>query len=377
MFGTILLILSSTVLASNYNIIVSENSDRSNSVPLESSLLAGPIYIQVMDDPNIDRVSFYLDTQTDTPYRTEYHAPFDMAGPNYDGTASALDTSELLDGSHYIHVSVVLTDGSVITETAFFIIDNALSSYDYLSVDLQRNDPVLSKSSQSIATSSKGSSSFTFVNNDNPDRSNPYQLQSSTLSGNAYIELVSSIQIKKVAFFLDTSPDSTSSAIHNERNAPYAFAGDNFFKKPHPFDTRSVSDGVHTVFALITLEDNSVVTASSDFYISNSSSDFSVANNDTSNTGKTSISWSAPTERESGFKIFQSEIKKYIIFYGVRSHIYTDFIEITEKTDNVLPTSALIDQLEPGVVYYFSGITVDSNGISSILSNEVSRYIEP
>jgi len=559
---TILLILPPPALASTHSIIISENSNRSNSIPLESSTLAGLVYIQVIDDPSIDQVNFYLNSSTGTPYRTENSAPYDMAGPNNDGTASPLNTTELLDGSHYIHVSIVLTDGSKITDTAYFIVNNSSSTTDYVLLDVRISGPGVIKdinsgrecrksncsfkfetgtsihisaaptnntdefsgwegicegkndcifsidydntitaifSEQFQDTQSQSSPTFDLVFNTNPERDNPSPLQSDNLSELVYIELLSSSQIKNVAFYLDSNPDSTSNAWQIERNAPYDFAGTNSNNAPLAFDTKSVPNGAHTIFALITLENGTNTSVRSDFNILNTEpiqdtqnkssptfdlvfntnperdnpsplqsgnlselvyiellsssqiknvafyldsnpgstsnarqiernapydfagtnssnaplafdtksvsngahtifalitfengtnttvrSDFNILNknseisdtiNDSSINGQTTISWSAPTKRESGIKLLQSEISRYVIYYGTQSRVYTDSIEITEKINNVLPTSALVEHLKPGVVYYFSGSTGDSSGVLSKISNEISKLI--
>jgi len=489
-------------------LVISQNPDRSNSVPLESNFLTDLAYIQVLDDTNIDQVNFYLDSSTGTPYQTENIAPYDLSGTNDDGSARPLNTTELLDGSHYIFASIVLSDGSEITDTAYFNVNNPPPSNDYVLLDVHingqgvikelnsglecresncsfkfeagtlvhlnatptnktdefsawegicegKNDCIFSIDYDNTVTAlfneqvqdtqSKSSPSFSLVFNNNSDRGNPLLLQTDNLSGLVYIELLSSIQIKDVAFFLDSSPDSTSNARQIERLAPYDFSGTNSSNAPNPFDTETVSDGGHTIFALITLEDGTKVTTSSDFYIlninsdtsdsisdtsnsisdtsnsisdtsnsisdtsnsisdtsnsisdtSNSISDTSDSNSDTSDsnsdtldsisdtsdsnnyssyTGQTTISWSAPTERENGMDLLQSEITKYVIYYGSQSRVYTDSIEVTEKINNALPISVLVDHLEPGLVYYFSGITVDSSGLRSKMSNEVSKEI--
>ena len=94
-------------------------------------------------------------------------------------------------------------------------------------------------------------------------------------------------------------------------------------------------------------------------------------------TSSTSVRWTPPTERESGADLSLTEIKKYIIYYGVESGVYIDAIEVGFSTDsNGVPTTLLIEGLETGIVYYFAGMTVDTDNISSKLSNEISRLIE-
>lgn len=93
--------------------------------------------------------------------------------------------------------------------------------------------------------------------------------------------------------------------------------------------------------------------------------------------GSASVSWTPPTERESGDALDISEIKKYIIYYGTESGVYIDAIEVgLPNNSSTIPTTLTIEGLNKGVVYYFAGMTVDSNNISSILSNEVSRLVQ-
>lgn len=96
-----------------------------------------------------------------------------------------------------------------------------------------------------------------------------------------------------------------------------------------------------------------------------------------STTASTTVSWTAPTQRESGNPLPVSEIKKYIIYYGTKSGVYIDAIEVgLPDNSNTIPTELSIDGLDKGLVYYFAGMTVDSNNLSSKLSNEVTRLIQ-
>ena len=91
----------------------------------------------------------------------------------------------------------------------------------------------------------------------------------------------------------------------------------------------------------------------------------------------TTVSWAPPTQRENGDELSLPEIKKYIIYYGVESGVYIDAIEVGFSVDiNKVPTSLVIEGLTSGVDYYFAGMTVDTNNISSYLSNEIIRMID-
>ena len=84
------------------------------------------------------------------------------------------------------------------------------------------------------------------------------------------------------------------------------------------------------------------------------------------------VSWTAPNQREDSSVLSSSEISHYIIQYGKISGAYTNSIKVA-KTNNHLPTEITVPGLTEGEVYYFAGITVDSNASQSVLSNEVSK----
>ena len=96
----------------------------------------------------------------------------------------------------------------------------------------------------------------------------------------------------------------------------------------------------------------------------------------TQKTSSTTVSWNPPSQREDGTTLDSAEIKKYIIYYGTNSGIYDDAIEVvaTNGSDNI-PTELIIEGLLSGVTYYFAGVTIDTNNLTSNLSNEISRVI--
>lgn len=409
-------------------IMVSQNPDRSNPMPLASETLAGPAYIMVPDHPNIEQVNFYINTTTGTPFRTENNAPYDLNGGTSNGTANPFDTTALNDGSHFIFTSITLNDGSIMTLKSVFEVQNSVPEpieYVMLTMKIEGSGSVSELNSNFTCQTSNCSlklpkgyllnltaapldnknyifstwqglcegngdcihtlnsdqvitATFTELVQETPkveplsielavsrnsDRSNPALLESSTLSGLVYIELLSAVPVKQVAFFLDTSSDNTDTALKIENNAPYDFLGSDAQSNPKPLDTTTLSDGSHYIFALVILEDDSVMSVRSDFTILN--------------TQKNTISWTPSEERESGTALAESEISKYIIYYGKSSRNYTGAIEISKRdANNLLPKAISVDFLEPGITYYFAGVTVDANGISSALSNEVSRLIE-
>ena len=139
---------------------------------------------------------------------------------------------------------------------------------------------------------------------------------------------------------------------------------------PQIVDTSSVPSGRNALLPLVPQEEDHEITVRPETAISKTVQT-------KSSLGKNTISWIAPYKRENGTEVKPSDLKKYIIYYGIRSETYTDNIEINKNIYNHLPTSVSVDHLEPGIVYYFSGISVDSNGLRSVMSNEISRLIQP
>ena len=81
------------------------------------------------------------------------------------------------------------------------------------------------------------------------------------------------------------------------------------------------------------------------------------------------VSWRVPTKREGGQDLARSEIKEFIIYYGRESRVY-DGAESTEGT-----VMSCADLGLPSGTYYIAGITIDTNGITSQLSREVTRVV--
>jgi hypothetical protein len=80
------------------------------------------------------------------------------------------------------------------------------------------------------------------------------------------------------------------------------------------------------------------------------------------------LSWLPPTERVDGSPI--GELSAYRILYGQVSGNYDQIIAI----DNPGITSYLVEDLGPGT-WYFALISVTSDGLSSVPSNEVNTRI--
>lgn len=84
------------------------------------------------------------------------------------------------------------------------------------------------------------------------------------------------------------------------------------------------------------------------------------------------LRWTAPDEREDGSDLPSTEIKSYTIFAGTTSGEYTRQVEVVDATE--VPCSAF--EITEYVDHYFAGITTDTNGLKSQLSNEITRTAE-
>ncbi|MBN7768885.1 hypothetical protein KUV44_00300 [Marinobacter daepoensis] len=102
---------------------------------------------------------------------------------------------------------------------------------------------------------------------DSPYRSGPVSLAGADLTGDAFIFIGSPENISRVRFYLDTPPPAT--ARQTENVAPYDFSGTASDDTAYPFDTETVSDGQHSVYAQLSYLDGTTQTLSAMFTINN------------------------------------------------------------------------------------------------------------
>jgi hypothetical protein len=93
----------------------------------------------------------------------------------------------------------------------------------------------------------------------------------------------------------------------------------------------------------------------------------------TTQAGSISVTWSAPSQREDGSPLPSGDIQSYTIYYSQTSGLYSDAITVAKMDGASVPTSATLQSLEKGSTYYIAGITVDTNGVPSQLSNEIIK----
>ena len=86
----------------NYELLVSNNPDRSSATALNKAIVSGKIYVFVPALSGISQVQFYLNGKL---YRTEKLAPWDFAGGSA-GLANAFDTNSLTKGLHTLDAQI-------------------------------------------------------------------------------------------------------------------------------------------------------------------------------------------------------------------------------------------------------------------------------
>lgn len=96
-----------------YSLVYSTSSNRSNPVDLDGATVNGNIYAFTTPATGVTRVRYFIDnpSATGTPYRTENSAPHDLGG----GSATVADpfnTGSLTNGSHTITAAVDRTSGT-------------------------------------------------------------------------------------------------------------------------------------------------------------------------------------------------------------------------------------------------------------------------
>lgn len=111
----------------SYDLLVSDNTNRSAPTLLEAANISDNTFIFVSPEANIKQVRFYLDTTdtSSTPFKIENRGPYDFGGTNANGTATAFDTNTLTDGSHFILAQVIGLDNSVELLSSTFQVANS------------------------------------------------------------------------------------------------------------------------------------------------------------------------------------------------------------------------------------------------------------
>jgi len=91
-----------------------------------------------------------------------------------------------------------------------------------------------------------------------------------------------------------------------------------------------------------------------------------------------SVAWQAPAEREDGSALTSGDIQQYVIYYRESQDLPyagAESIDVKASGDGSIPTEIMIKNLEIGKSYYLAGITIDTNGLPSQLSNEIIKVV--
>ncbi|MDB5426163.1 MAG: hypothetical protein JWR43_138, partial [Phenylobacterium sp.] len=98
-----------------------------------------------------------------------------------------------------------------------------------------------------------------------PDRIGSTDLAGATVAGNMYVFLGGDLTgIQRVEFRVDNR------AVNTDRSAPWDLVGGNA-GAAQPFDTRSLTDGAHSVSAIITFSNAQSATVTDSFVVNNTS----------------------------------------------------------------------------------------------------------
>ena len=222
--------------------LMSKSANRSGSSVLDTSAVAGRVYVFTAQATGVKQVEFYIDDvkRSGTPYQIEKLGPFDLSGGGT-SSANALDTSKLSDGIHTVTARVRYTSGSEKISTATFLVDNG------------------GKLGNSLLVSSA------------PDRSGAKLLADSKVNGKVHVFVVPTMSIKQVSFYLDNASRS-GKPNQTERIGFYDFAGTASTGDADAFDTSKLKDGKHTMTAAILTSSGKTQVVSASFTVGASAS---------------------------------------------------------------------------------------------------------
>jgi len=209
--------------------------------------------------------------------RWQANTEADIAGYNlYYGTASRVYGAPIPTGN-----------------TTSYSVDNLVEGQTYYfaltALDTSGNESGYSTQLAANATSSEPSTEdYSLHLSFNSNRSNAVDLSGRTISGDVYIFLNPEAYVSWVVFFIDGQRHNT------DLYAPYDLG-------LLPFDSTSLSNGSHTISALIRLQDGSSKTISAVCTVDNETSTQPPA--DTSNLTQVAMWWTAYSNRDSAVPV--------------------------------------------------------------------------
>ncbi len=165
------LLVPAAASAATHQLLLSRSPDRSSPVALDGQSLSGDVYVFTDPSSGTKQVSFYIDGGL---AKTEYAAPYDLAGTASDGSAYPFHSSSLSEGSHTLTARISLIGGGTETLNATVSVANQAPALQF------------STASVSLSAAQGGSPASTSVSLSASDGAGPgYSLSSSAawLSG--------------------------------------------------------------------------------------------------------------------------------------------------------------------------------------------------
>ena len=214
------------------SLLLSLSSNRSSPTNLQGSTVAGDIYVFLSPDAGVSKTRFYIDnpTMSGTPFKTENGAPVDLGGTNSAGLAMPFDTTSLTNGSHQLSARIDLTAGGTEAVHTTFTVNNT-----------GEPPPPPPPGDHNLMVSLA------------PNRSGAVNLEGQVVGDNIYVFTSPAADTKKVRFFVD-DPGMNGTPFFIEKGAPFDLMGStNNGATANPFNTLTLSEGVHNVTASITL----------------------------------------------------------------------------------------------------------------------------
>jgi hypothetical protein len=222
---------------------VSDHRDRSNAVTLGGQAYerSAAIYVFLAPEPNVARVSFYLDDpqRLGAARHVESYAPYDFVNTDNDGLAAAFAVGSVSDGSHTITAQVLGTDGRVVIVSGTF---NVLAPASPAAVGLSVSD--------------------------RPDRSGAVTLGGQAYDRSAVIYVFAQVTqlVTSVRFYLD-DPQRLGTPRHVELSAPFDFVTTNLDGSAAGYPVGLLPAGDHSITAEAITTDGTAVVATGTFTV--------------------------------------------------------------------------------------------------------------
>lgn len=212
---------------------VSDDAARTDSRPLKGATVRDTVHIFLDAPANSTGAVFWLDDKRrqNDPYRVEKAAPYDLAGTRANGQSGAIDVRGWAPGQHVVTAALRDWEGRwSILHAQFFVEDHAELRMSLF-----------------------------------PDRSGDVELESATVEGDIHVFANELPGVSRVSFYLDDQ----DAPLKVEGAAPWDLTGTRSDGLTPAFDTRSLSDGSHTIRAVVERSAGFSTTAFAEFEVAN------------------------------------------------------------------------------------------------------------